>query len=262
MKPKLRIKLLDESHSPISDRLVDQYAELLQGPSEQHTGPFTIEMTIDSKDTFDRAKEYLEKLVGNLPLSNKIPTKLKLSTSDNSVNPYKQLIEDIKGKQFIEEIVEYLESINFRWVNFQYIEELESMKKFPFELNPDHRKTYEKYQWATRMLRQAKDPMNDKFDFTLMIGVRFMGNSNTNKVHILYKGKARGSALVKEWKKGKAINMKARKILTTFPSFMTIEERIDWRKMHRKVELGRELGPRDKAFYERCLPHIKNLKKG
>jgi hypothetical protein len=56
--------------------------------------------------------------------------------------------------------------------------------------------------------------------------------------------------------------MKARKILTTFPAFMSIQDRIDWRKLHRKVELGRELGPREKTYYERCLPHIKNLKKG
>lgn len=262
MKPKLRIKLLDDGLVTLSDRLVDQYSELLQGPSEKHSGPFTIEMTIDSADTFEKAKAYLERLVGNLPLSNKIPTKLKSSTSSNSVNPYKQLIEDVKSKTYIEEIMEYLESINFRWINFQYIEELESIKKFPFELNPDLRKTYAKYQWATRMLRQAKDPMNDRFDFTLMFGIRFMGNEPSNKIHILYKGQARGTLLVREWKKGKAINMKARKILTTFPAFMSIQDRIDWRKLHRKVELGRGLGPREKAYYERCLPHIKNLKKG
>lgn len=252
MKPKMRIQLLDDSGVTISDRLVDQYSELLNGPTETHKDPFKLEITIDSKDTLDRLKAYLEKLVGNLPLVIKSsPSK---STSSKSMNPYKEIFNDIKAKHYIEQVIEYLEALNFRWVTYQYLQEANSDGKFiKLAENP----AYPKYQWLVRMLRQAKDPGNDRYDWTMMIGIKFVGKF-ADKIYVIYKGEKR-AILTLSWEKEKNLNMKKKKIPLIFPQYMTIEERKRWRYMHRKVKMGKPLGTRDDIFYKRYLPEVENL---
>lgn len=252
MKAKMRIQLLDDSGVTISDRLVDQYSELLNGPTETHRDPFKLEITIDSKETMERLKGYLEKLVGNLPLV--IKSSSSKSTSSKSMNPYKEIFNDIKAKEHIEKIIEYLESLNFRWVTYQFLQEANTDGKFPkLAENP----AYPRYQWLVRMLRQAKDPGNDRYDWTMMIGIKFVGPT-ADKVYIIYKGEKK-AILTRSWETGKNLNMKKKKIPLIFPQYMTIEERKRWRYMHRKVKLGKTLGTRDDIFYKRYLPEVENL---
>lgn len=259
MKPKMRIQLLDDSGVTISDRLVDQYSELLNGPTETHKDPFKLEITIDSKETMERLKGYLEKLVGNLPLV--IRSSSSKSTSNKSMNPYKEIFNDIKAKEHIEQIIEYLESLNFRWVTYQFLQEANADGKFPkLAENP----AYPRYQWLVRMLRQAKDPGNDRYDWSMMIGIKFMPSPHKglgevpDRVFVIYKGENK-AVLDRSWEKYKSINMKKKKIPLIFPQYMTIEERKRWRYMHRKVKSGKTLGTRDDIFYKRYLPEVENL---
>jgi hypothetical protein len=245
-RPKLRIQLLDEALVTKSDRLVDQYSELLNGPSEKHKGPIKIEATLIDRDTTERFKQYLDKLVGDLPVI------VKNKTSKEAVNPFKEIYLDIKKRENIEDIIEYLESINFRWVNFQFLEELASIGKFDTNLG----NVLKNYQWLVRMTRQAKDPANDKFDFTMMVGINFF--SHKDKVFVVFKNKIKAK-WVKVWKKEKNLNMKKKKTAMVFPQYMSIEERKQWRYMHRKVILGKDLGPRESQFYNRYKAEIKNI---
>lgn len=244
-KPKLRIQLLDDSGIMMSDRLVDQYSELLNGPSEKHKGPIRVEATLIDRDSTERFKQYLDKLVGELPVI------VKNKTSKEQVNPFKEIYLDIKKKDHIEDIIEYLEAINFRWVNWQFIEELKTVGKWDGPTTGLAR-----YQWLVRMTRQAKDPQNDKFDFTMMVGINFF--AHTDKVIVLYKYKKKAK-WTKTWKKEKNLNIKKKKTAMIFPQYMSIEERKQWRYMHRKVSLGKQLGPRDSQFYTRYKPEIQNI---
>lgn len=69
-KPKLRITTLEDNGSYIQDRLVDAYTEMNSGPKVQHKGPIRIEVTLTNKQDVENFKNYLDKLVGNLPIKN------------------------------------------------------------------------------------------------------------------------------------------------------------------------------------------------
>lgn len=176
---------------------------------------------------------------------------MKKSTSSKGNSPYKEVYEGIKRKEYIEAIIEDLEGINFRWVSEQYLEELPHDKK-PTGLPKG-------YQWLVRIYNQAADPQNDKIDFKLMFGIKFMGTKD-EKVYVFYKGK-RKAVLNRRWKKLSNINLKKKKIALIFPSYMSIEDRKKWRYLRRKVENGKELGPNDNKFYLRYLPEVQNLDK-
>lgn len=249
---KIRIQLLDSNGHITSDRLVSQYEELLNGPKESHKGPVRIEFVLDSKETKERLLEYLAKLESKVIIPK---ASAKKSTSAKEINPYDQIIKMVDVALNMEDAIAKLEEINFRWVTQQFLEELPKDKQ-PFDVS----KLKNEWQWLVRFERQAKDPQNDKFDFNLMFGIKFIGDV---KDKILVKQKDKKSYIIdKEWKKRSSANMKRKKIPLIFPSYMTIEERKDWRYLRRKVELNRELSKKERAFYERCLPDVQNLDMG
>ena len=49
IKPKMRITLLDSELRCISDRLVDQATEFMQGAKVKHTDPIKLEVILTSK---------------------------------------------------------------------------------------------------------------------------------------------------------------------------------------------------------------------
>ena len=68
IKPKMRITLLDSELRCISDRLVDQATEFMQGAKVKHTDPIKLEVVLTSKNDVESLKTYLDQLVGNLPI--------------------------------------------------------------------------------------------------------------------------------------------------------------------------------------------------
>src|SRR5690606_29938328 len=97
----------------------------------------------------------------------------------------KEIFLNIKKQPSMEAVIDYLEGINFRWVNFQFLEELKIVGKFEHTAGDNILKNY---QWLVRMTRQAKDPKNDRFDFTFMVGIKFIGK-HEDKLMVLYKDK-------------------------------------------------------------------------
>lgn len=251
MKPKIRIQLLDKKGVVVSDRLVDQYTELLQGPKDKHDGPIRIEVSIFDEPTIENFKTYLDKLKGTIPLEKPLPKK----TPQEKVNPYKEIFVAIKQKEHIEDIIEYLDNLNFRFLSGQLIEEL--AHKIPGNPTNDIDISY---QWMVRVLRYAKDPANDKFDFSMLVGIKFLGKKS-NKVIVFYNGKLKAT-LTRKWLKGDVINLKKKKIPMVFPDYMTIEERKKWRYVRRKVELNKPIGQKEQKFYDRYKLDIKNLNEG
>lgn len=250
-KPKMRIKLLDEEGRVLSDRLIDQYTELLQGPKDEHQGPVSIEVNLIDAWAFERFQEYLLKLKGKLPLDT---IRTSSTPTTKKVEPYKEIIQDVKSKGTVEEVIKYLETLNFRFVTSQFIEELESLDKVKVTFAKSWHK---KYQFMTRLARIAKDPMNDKYDFNLMFGIKLIGGKKS-KILIYKKGEYKGLIKI-NWENESDTNFKERKQPTIFPSFMSIEDRKKWRVIHRKIELERPIGPTEEKFYNRYKPDIKGL---
>ena len=67
-KPKMRVTTLNEDGVYLSDRLVDAAAELYAGPKEKHKGPIRLEVTLTNSGDVESFKNYLDQLVGNLPI--------------------------------------------------------------------------------------------------------------------------------------------------------------------------------------------------
>ena len=61
-KPKMRITLLNDNGTPISDRLVDSSVELSTGAKVKHPGPIRVEITLQHKQDIDLFKTYLDQL--------------------------------------------------------------------------------------------------------------------------------------------------------------------------------------------------------
>lgn len=250
MKPKMRVTLLNKDLITLEDRLVDQYEELLNGPKAIHLDPYRFEFTITDQQEIDRVISYMQKLRGTLPLD---APKIK-NHKTSAVNPYQELYNAVKAKEFVEDIIEYLTEANFRFVGKQALLDMAYVK--PKGSIPELDDTY---QWMVKVLRYAKEPKNDKFDFTLYFGIKFLGKNKEEKI-MVYFNHEKKAVFKRKWQKdNSAINMKKKKTPMSFPEFMTIEERKDWRAARRKVELGRTLGIKEQKFYDRYFTDIKNI---
>ena len=249
MKPKMRISLLNGDLTTKTDRLIDQYTELLNGPTEQHHGPYKIEVVLWDHDSIDKTIGYINKLRGTLPIEE---SKLKTPKQNQKVNEHRLVYEALKSKQYMEEVIDYLNEINFRFISPQLIED------YNLRLYSDTPADKLKgYQTMAKVLRYAKDPANDRFDFDMQVYIRFIGKEPSKIAYIYLLGKHKAT-LVKPWRDSK-VNMKEKKIPMVFPKYMSIEERKDWRAIRRRVEMGASITEKKQRFHDRHLKEIMNI---
>lgn len=168
--------------------------------------------------------------------------------------PYKEILRDVESRKFQEKAIEYLSELGFAFMNYTTIKEL--IPHFPSRF----------WKWQF-MVRIAKRGISDKYDFNLLFGFKIMGKHvdrlyafklpimwvNRDVLDYNAQGKVIGASIVanttkKEiirpvkfkkiemaWKEGKIINFKKKKTLTKFPDELSIQERIDWRKLNERI---------------------------
>jgi hypothetical protein len=179
------------------------------------------------------------------------------------MNNYQEVYKAIKTKLFIEDIMEYLDEINFRFISGHLLKEVSSIpeeerpKKFRLGFKFPKRK---EYQWMVRVLKYGKKPKNDQFDFTLLIGIKWIGKKKKS-ILIYYKGVQRAK-LVRDWRQKDNLNMKKKKVPMKFPDIMTIDERKRWRSIRRRVEMERNINEKDQKFHDRFLGDIRKVNEG
>lgn len=244
---KMRIQLKDVKGVIQSDRLVEQQNELIAGPKGIHKGHITLELTLQSLADIELFKNYIDQLAGTLPLK----TITKYINPNVEVNPYREIYQDVKSKANMEEVIDYLQGLDFRFVTKQFIEERVDLGK----LDKEYNKLSSKYQYLVRLSRVAKDPIYDRYDFTLIFGIDLYKQGN--KIYV-YREAKKFKRLTSKWLTSQA-NMKKKKIPLQFPQFMTIEERTRWRKIHRGFKDKKDISQKDTKFYSRYKPDIKNL---
>lgn len=151
-------------------------------------------------------------------------------------NPYKEITDDIAGKQHQEKAIEYLSELGFTFLNYTTLKSL--VPHFP--------RRFWKWQF---MVRIAKPGIPDKYDFQVLFAFKIMGkhmeriymfripimwvNSEKSKGYITRP--IMSKKVLMPWKEAKIINFKKKKTLTKFPDILTIQERIDWRKMNDRM---------------------------
>jgi len=165
-----------------------------------------------------------------------------------------ELIKQIHNKPYIENVKEMLHELNFEFMDSDTVETFQDNKNY---IVWSH-KSDKKYQWMVRRYRH-KTFIGSKIDWDLMVGIRFM-DYRAPRI-LIYTDGSFLYEIQKPWKVPIEVNAKKKKIPLTFPDEMSIQDRIDWRKSHKRFSSGKSLGKEELRYYLRFKPLIGNLDK-
>jgi hypothetical protein len=247
IKPKMRIRLLSPNLGVMSDRLVTQAIELTKGPSEKHDGPFQIEFNLLSQADVQLCKDYMDKLTGQLPLETKELKKVGRKKKEIlDPEPIKELLHTAEAKcETQDALIEYLRGLDFVFLTTQSITDF----KVPITIKPKH----SLYQYMVRRIKEAKNPLNDRYDHQLAIGFRMTGTKK-DIVRVYMYGKY-FKALKLKWGSEKARTLQKPETLV-FPRYMVEEERVKYSVEYRKKQRDPE-NFKPSKLYSRWEPHVK-----
>lgn len=254
---KMRIKLFNpESKALEYDRLVEQAPEFIKGPTHAHEGPITLEVTLLDKQDVDSVITYIGKLAGTLPLTHKEEKKLKknkaLEQALMSDEPLKEFMQIALASENQEALIDTLRESNFRFMSYLDLKDLTEESK-SLTLKTKH----SDWQFMVRLIKEAKNPINDKWDTRLVFAIKYMGE-RVNLVHVYLWGQWDQKRVI-PWKTkpGKEINFKDKPQFFQFPEFMTYEERGKFRAEHRKLALIEDPTKREPSkFFNRWAPYV------
>ena len=237
---------MDDEGRILSDKVVGQDPAISAGPSEKHTGPMRLEFTFVDKNDVDKIIGYIGKLGGDLPIPAK---KSGTSKNDKQVELTENSREEIAAKALSfetqDEMLDFLRGLGF---TFLYEEDLKTFK-IPFSPKKAHSGNY---QWMVRKIKESKmNPLSDKYDPTIIIGVKIIGERDEKVVIYLY-NKFHGKASIKVDKDPK-FNYDQTELLKFHP-VMDYSERIKFSTEHRGLLTGSRKKP--SKFYERWLPYV------
>jgi len=247
MEKKLRIQLFDEDGRLLDDRMVSQDPEIAKGPQLTHIGPMRIEFSFDSKEDIEKAKTYLDQMVGNIPLGpKKVRKKLSISLEDPSQREdlLKAAIESAADQ---DELIKYLREQGFRFMMTDFLETLE------FEQLDIKERHLEKYQWMMMLRKPAKNPKSDKYDPMLIFGIQLIPEHN-EKIAVYLHGEFHGYYKVPVPEKPKEVFKKT--TMMKFPEYMTHSERDKFRLEMRQLENDPER--KTSKFINRWHKYVEN----
>jgi hypothetical protein len=168
------------------------------------------------------------------------------------MSPYLEIYNDLKSVENIEKLIEYLYNLDFIFIHINTLTHLSKEEKYPF--NPNF--LSHNYQYLVRRKNKPKNPLEQKYDFLLMIGVDLL--RKRHGITFIWKGKL-WRMHSHYWDKVE-FNMKQKKKLMRFPFYMTIEQRKRWRYLHNKILKGKTLyDNHDEHLYYTNLETIKNM---
>lgn len=249
---KMRVQLLDENLVPISDRLVVQDTEFMVGPKEVHKGAMRIEFNLHTQDDVSKCKAYLDKLMGDIPLAAKKtgagrPSKSAVSQEVDFSASISQLLNECKTQ---DELMAGLREAGFTFLSSQYIDQLKESGKIKWNWKDEK---HQSYQFMVPQLKRAKNPMSDRYDFTVAVGFKL--TKETPGILIYELGSLEKRVKI-GWKVFSAPRLK-KAGMTVFPKFMTDEDRDRYRLIERKNLEKIELTKPESKFFERWDEWVK-----
>jgi hypothetical protein len=251
---KMRIKLFSNGKGLVEDRLVEQATELRIGPKHIHSGPMTIEFNLATQDDVDGMTNYIKKLKGFLPIEEKAkkPKTSKLDKMLKEKEPLEDLLKLVEGKCKTQEaLITELRQYDFRFIAADVINDLASKDQLTLE------DRHQDWQFMVRMVKEAKVPQNDKYDWRLVFGIKFVGEKHNYVVVYLWGKKDHTHKI--PWETPKKMNFKKVEKIYIFPPMMDYTDRKKWRIENRKIikaaEDKKELVP--SKFYTKWSPYIK-----
>jgi uncharacterized protein (UPF0216 family) len=249
---KMRVRLFTQAGIQLEDRLVDQARELFTGPNIKHDGPISLELNLKSKDDVEAAMIYIDKLKGKLPIEPKTakPKKEKIKEMLTSKEPVLELMNTVKAKaKSQEQLMDLLREYDFRFVAADVV--IDWSQEHPDQITIKEK--HHDYQFMVRMVKEAKNPENDKYDWRLVFGIKIIGDKE-EKVQVYLWGVYEKTWTL-PWEKAKEFNFKKVNPIYIFPEFMDYNDRKKWRAENRKAVKDPNFKPN--AFYEKWKPYIK-----
>lgn len=213
---KMRLQLYDPEFNMVLDKLVAQDTEMYHGPSEPHDGPLKVEFCLFERADIDACITYLQKLVKVIPIETKIRKTRKTSAHGEDLR--NSFIETIKGVETQEALINLLRDEGFIFLSAEQVEDYEL-----FEV-PDE---YREFQWMLKLIKEAKDPKNNKYDLTIKVGIKILGEK-VDKI-ILYHF-SEGEEVETPWRNPKKPTNYRKLGMAKFPTFMITEERMKFSK--------------------------------
>lgn len=163
-----------------------------------------------------------------------------------SFKDYYTLIEEVFTRR-VEYIDDVMAKLRERGFCLQEYEVIKPQLEFEVE---------EKYQKFLFMVKRTKfdkeKPLEDEFDFTLLIGIDYHRKKSSRVP--LYLNRTKIGTYELKWHHSHT-NFKERKATVSFPGYMTIEERKTWRADYGRVMSGKK--PTD--FFREHLQAIRDL---
>lgn len=233
---KLRVQLFDTEFNQLSDRLVRQDTEFRKGPEEEHLGPLKIEACLFTPDDVDGFIVYLKKLRGVIPKEIKVK-KPKAAGDDPDINNRSSFLEKVIGEVQDKTISNQEDLIkSLRGAGFVFLTWEAMPRQNQFELNS--KDNVEQWQWMVKLVREAKNPINNKYDPRLVFGFKLLGGKVEEVWTILDFSDHTKFEL--PWKRANADYFKKTE-MAKFPPYMIPEERekfsIELYKLRKDPEL-------------------------
>lgn len=246
-KPKLRIQYLNENGTIISDRLVDQSIEFMNGPKEGHQGPLRLEVNIMNNLDIDAVKKYLDQVRGSLPTKVVNPKGRQPNAITEFNSPREEILSNIQDAISRGENQDFIIK-NLRVLGFVFMLTEDFLTYFPdFKFKardikePNSSGQYlDSLAWMVRCIKRAKDPKSDKYDPQIIFGFSMLKERADKFVPYLYK--ERKEPLKAAIPKKNALSFNNTE-MTKFPKYMIEEERLKFSTEMRQLIAAPERKP-------------------
>lgn len=247
IKKKLRIQAFDDEGFQLQDRLVEQDIELYNGPKDVHKGPLKIEVNLWEKDDIAKFKDYLDKLTGLVPLEapgKHKPQKIKASKIVLEPEQRTELANLIIQSESQDKAIAELRKQGFEFLTFDYINSL----GLDTGVNDLHK---EKYQWMLKLVKKAKNPLNNKYDPMLCFGFKIVGKKIGT--FVIYLNREKHKIAKMSWEDKRKLSFKDTEMIK-FPTYMIQEERDKFRSEIYQLRQDTEKKP--SKFFNRWAPDV------
>jgi hypothetical protein len=227
---KIRIQLYDKDFNQLSDKLVAQDLELTKGPKEAHTGPMKIEVCLFEQVDITDFISYLARIQNKLPLITKVK-KAKALISKDDEGWREQLIakmeEMVKDDTIScqEALIAELRKEGFVFLTWDTLPQKPKFEKMAAHFD-EVESLLESYQWMIPLIKEAKNPINNKYDPYLMYGFKLLGKKN--KKVLLMANLETVNEIALPWA-AKDDNHFRKTEMAKFPDYMVLEEREKFR---------------------------------
>ncbi len=234
----------------LTDRLVDPDVEFRKGPKDISPGPIRVEVMLQDKDDIEKVIEYLKQLSGLVPIpvpTSKRGRKPKSSVDSESLAFHDELVDAIEGMEDPDDILDLLREHSFVGITLEYLKDL----GLPIVFQSDDFDI--EYRFMVRLLKKAKNPLNNHYDPSLLVGVY----TNLSETHLIILS-GEDTIFEKAYKESLTDKIVVPlKYKLKFPHYLSLDERNKFRLEMGKLKDDPESKPT--RFYTRWVHDIARL---